>query len=291
MSELLLLLQVSLLGLLFGGVYALAGSGLTIVFGVMRIINIAHASFMILAAYFAFWLFALYRVDPILSIALSMPLFFLLGLAINRLILSKVAEAPVEITVVLTVGLALIVRNLMAFSWTSIPRSATPSYGGSSIQLAGLFIPVTRLMASLISVSVLAGLFVFLWKSKTGRAIRATILDRKAAQLVGVDVKKISAIAFGIGLATAGAAGAAISVIAGFRPSSDLQWIASLLSIVVLGGMQSLKGLVVAALILGVAESIATLVFSAYWSPMVFFVFLVGTLLIRPQGLFGEPLR
>lgn len=291
MAALVLLPQAIILGLLFGGVYALAGSGLTLTFGVMRIINIAHGSFIIIAAYFAYAAFIFYGVDPILSIAIGAPTFFALGLLVYRILFARVSEAPVANTVIITVGLALLIENLLAFGWTSTPKSVTPFYSGSSVVLAGIYISSTKVVASAMSVIALTGLFLFLWRARTGRAIRATIQDRKAAQLVGVNVDRISAIAFATGMATAAAAGAMISVLTAFNPTSDLLWVQKLLSVVVLGGMQSLKGLVVAALILGIAESVATVFVSLSWSPMVFFVFIIGILLIRPQGLFGEKLR
>ena len=283
-------LQVTIFGLMLGGVFALMASGLTLLFGVMRIVNLAHGVFILLGAYFAYFAFDWMGVDPFLSMAAVLPLMFLLGMAIYRLLFARVEGSSRfgEMTVLITFGIALIVEGLLGYFFTGIFRSTSPSYGTSAFILGDIFIPKGQLYASLASFGLLILLWIFLTRTKTGTAIRATMQNRTAAQIVGVNVRWVSTISFGIGVAMAGAAGALMSYLSAFFPARHWQWIALLLSLVVLGGLGSLKGAVIAALALSVLSAFVSDWLGPTWSPMTFYLALFLVLLVRPQGLFGK---
>jgi len=285
--------QVLVLGLLLGGVYSLMASGLTLLFGVMRVVNLAHAAFIIVAAYIAFYLFTLADVDPVLTIVVTMPVMFMLGVVMYLTLFPRLesSERYVEMTVLLTFGLALIVEGLLTFFFTGIFRSTRPEYATQSFFLWDIFIPKGQLVALGISLVLLIGLWAFLMFTKTGTAIRATMQNRTAAQLVGVNVRRISALSFGVGMALAGASGSLLSYLFPFFPSRHWQWVAILLSLIVLGGLGSLKGAVVGAVSLAVAAAFVTDIFGPTWSPVTFFLALFLVLMVRPQGLYGKVVR
>lgn len=285
-----LLIQTIILGVLVGGVYALMSSGLTLIFGVMRVINVAHGAFLILGAYGTYWLFQLAGLDPIVSIVLTAPLLFVIGWLVQRYILSRI-ENPEQASVLITFALAVTMEGLMGTVWKTTLRSVKPEYATEVIKFATYRFPVTRMAGFVTALLVLLLLYLLLQRTNLGRAIRATIQDRNAAQLVGVNVQAVSALTFGIGVATAAAGGSLLSMIYSFNASSQTDWITRVLSIIVLGGMGSLPGALVAALILGVMEQVTAVTITLYWSPMVFYLFLFLTLIVRPQGLMGEKVR
>jgi branched-chain amino acid transport system permease protein len=201
--------QILVLGLLLGGVYAMMASGLTLLFGVMRVVNLAHAAFILLASYLTYALYENLALDPMLSLVVTMPLMFGLGVALYLLLFPRLEDSPryVEMTVLLTFGLALIVEGGLTFVFTGIFRSVRPEYATTSLRFGEIFVPTSQLYASLLSFALLISLWLVLQFTKTGTAIRATMQNRAAAQIVGVNVRRVSALAFGIGMALAGAAG------------------------------------------------------------------------------------
>ncbi len=285
-----LLIQTIILGLLIGGVYALMSSGLTLIFGVMRVINVAHGAFLILGAYLTYWIFQFTGLDPIVSIVLTAPVLFLIGWGVQRYILSRL-ENPERSSVLVTFALAITMEGLMGTFWKTTFRSVKPEYVNEVIKFATYRIPVTRLIGFGSAFLVLLILYIILQRTNLGRAIRATIQDRNAAQLVGVNVQSVSALTFGIGIATAAVGGSLLSMIYPFNASSQTDWITRVLSIIVLGGMGSLPGAFIGALILGVMEQLTAVTVTLYWSPIVFYLFLFLTLIFRPQGLMGETVR
>ena len=286
-------LQILVLGLLLGGVYAMMASGLTLLFGVMRVVNLAHAAFILIASYLTYVLFENLTLDPMISLFVTMPLMFGLGMGLYLLLFPRLEESPryVEMTVLLTFGLALIVEGVLTFTFTGTFRSVRPDYAATSITVGDIFIPTSQLYASLISFALLILLWIVLRFTKTGTAIRATMQNRAAAQIVGVNVRWISALAFGLGMSLAGAAGSLLSFMFPFFPARHWQWIALLLALIVLGGMGSIKGAVIGALLLAVASAIVTDQIGPTWSPITFYLTLFLILMIRPQGLFGAKVR
>ncbi|HLC05868.1 MAG TPA: branched-chain amino acid ABC transporter permease [Anaerolineales bacterium] len=285
-----LFIQTLILGVLVGGVYALMASGLTLIFGVMRVINVAHGAFLILGAYFTYWLFTLTGLDPLLSLVITVPLLFAIGWVVQRYLLTRI-QNPEQASVLVTFAMAITMEGLMGTVWKTTVRTVRPEYASSVIELANYRLPVTRLAGFAAALVVLILLYIMLQRTNLGRAIRATIQDRNAARLVGVNVEMVAAHTFGIGIATAAAGGSLLSMIYSFNASSQTDWISRILSIIVLGGMGSLPGALLAALVLGVMEQLTAIVITLYWSPIVFYIFLFLTLIIRPQGLMGEVVR
>ncbi|MEM7347346.1 MAG: branched-chain amino acid ABC transporter permease [Chloroflexota bacterium] len=286
-------IQVLLLGLALGGVYALMASGLTLIFGVMRIVNLAHPIFIIAAAFISYWAFTNYDIDPLLTIPLNMVVMFFVGIVVYRLFLARDADKPdyPAITVLLTFAIALLFDGILGYFFSNTQRITSPPYATDAIFLGDIFIPKSQLYAALVSVVLITLLWAFLKFSRMGYAIRATTQNRSAAQLLGVNVKQISTFTFGIGIALAGASGALMSFLFSFFPAKHWEWIAILMSLVVLGGMGSMLGAVVGAFMLAVIAAFVSTTFGPTWSPMTFFLALFIILLIRPQGLFGEKLE
>jgi branched-chain amino acid transport system permease protein len=265
-------------------------SGLTLIFGVMRVINVAHGAFLILGAYITYLLFQWFEIDPILSILITVPLFFLFGWVLQRYVFSRI-ENPEQTSVLVTFAIALMLEGALGAIFQTTARSVTPSYSTATIIIATYRLPVTRLAGFAAAVLVILILYYILQRTNLGRAIRATIQDPRAAQLVGVKISVISAFTFALGVSTAAAGGSLLSMIYTFNPASQGDWVAKTLAIIVLGGMGSLPGALVAALILGVMEQLTAIIITLYWSPIVFYIFLFITLIIRPQGLMGEVIR
>ena len=284
------LVQILLLGIALGGVYALMASGLTLIFGVMRIVNISHASFMMVSAYMTYWAFVWYKVDPILSLVFTMPVMFVFGLVIYKLFFSRIAgsEKLGELSVLLTFSLALILEGVLGYLFTNTYRSTSPVYAIKAILLGPFFIPTGQFYATLLSMLLLLSLWIFLRYSRTGNAIRATTQNREGARVVGVNVERISMIVFGLGAALAGASGSLLSFLFSFYPGKHWEWIAILLSLIVLGGMGSMFGALIGAFLLAIASSYVSFYLGPTWSPITFFLALFLILLIRPQGLLGK---
>ena len=285
------LVQALVLGLLIGGVYALMASGLALIFGVMRIVNISQGAFLILVAMFTWWLWRATGIDPILASVVTTPLMFGFGWALYRLVISRIRDQSASMSVLLTFGLALVIEGVLNVVAGNRFRSATPSYFEESFRAGPISLPKTQVYGFLAAVLVLAALYVVLTRTWTGRAIRATSQSPSGAALVGVGAAGTAALAFALGTATTGVGGSILSVLYPFFPASHYDWISRLLGIVVLGGMGSLPGAMVGALILGLAETLTATYGSLRWSTLVFYLVIMVVLLLRPQGLFGTRLR
>ena len=280
--------EALLLGVLSGGLYALMASGLTLIFGVMRVINIAHAAIVILGSYLAWALLIRFGLDPLVAILALAVVFFFGGMALQKGLLSALADRDLSLALLATLGVANVVEGTEGILWTSTFHSVNPSYADTTYHLGALYVPMVRVLTFGVSLLLLLGLYLMLNHTKLGRAIRATTQNRGVSQLVGVNVARVTVIAVGIGIAAAGAAGPLMGMIYPFYPDSHWLWIAKLMAIVILGGLGSFRGTLLAALILGVAEQVTILFLSPNWSAMVFFLFLFGVLIVRPQGFFGR---
>ncbi|MBT5295751.1 MAG: branched-chain amino acid ABC transporter permease [Octadecabacter sp.] len=284
------MLQILILGIALGGVYALMGAGLSLVFGVMRIVNLAHPSLIMMGAYVAYWAFKLYGIDPLVILPVAMIILAVTGVLLYKLVFEREAKSATysEMTVLLTFALAMIFEGGLATAFTNTQRVTSPEYATDAIFLGDIFIPLGQLYAGIVSLILIGGLALFLKYSRFGYAIRATTQNREAAQLLGVNVNLVGLVSFAIGLALAGAAGSLVSFVFSFFPSKHWEWIAVLMSLVVLGGMGSILGTVVAAYLLSIVAAFVGFFFGATWSTLTFFLALFVVLLVRPQGLFGE---
>ncbi|MFC4553637.1 branched-chain amino acid ABC transporter permease [Georgenia faecalis] len=283
-----LLFQSLILGILLGGLYALLAAGLTLYFGIMRVVMLAHSAFIILSAYLA-WRFAtLTGLDPLLSLVVTVPLFFLIGFAIQRWLLSRLRPATMTMmSVLLTIAIALIIEGLLGMAFTGTQRRINLPYGSSSVNLFGAAIPVVQIVSFALAALSLAALYLLLKKTRFGRALRATIQHKEAAQLVGIDTAKVSGYGFGLGLATAAVGGAALSLQATIYPSLHWHWIGPLMAIIVVGGLGSIPGAALAALLLGIMRVMLEIPMGPTWAQTIFYLALFLTLMVRPQGFFG----
>ena len=283
--------QTIVLGLLIGGTYALLASGLTLIFGVMRVINIAHGAFLILAAFITYSIWRATGLDPLVSVVFTTPLMFAFGWLLYTTAVRRVRGAHVSSSVLLTFALALVVEGLMGVIWGNTSHSVRPPYVNESFTIGEIFLPKAQVYGCALAVVVLGALYLILTRTWLGRAIRASAVNPSGAALVGVNVSAVAALAFAVGVAAAGAGGSIVSVLYPFLPGSHYQWIARLLGIIVLGGMGSLPGAVLGALLLGVAETATVTYISPAWATAVPYVVIFVVLLVRPQGLMGARLR
>jgi branched-chain amino acid transport system permease protein len=285
------LLQALILGLLVGGVYALLASGLTLIFGVMNVVNTAHGAFLILAAFVTWSLWSATGLDPLVAIVITTPLMFGFGWLLYVGAVRRIRLAPSSASVLLTFALALVLEGVMGFVWGNTSHSVRPAYFDSSYDIGAIFIPKSQLYGCAVAIAVLLGLYAFLNRTWTGRAIRASAVNPQGAELVGVNVGAVAALTFAVGVAVTGAGGSIVSVLYPFLPGSHYVWISRLLGIIVLGGMGSLPGAVVGALLIGVGETLTTTYIGPEWATSVSYVVIFVVLLVRPQGLLGARLR
>ena len=281
-------LQSVLSGILVGGIYALVGIGLTIIFGVMRVINFAHGELLMLGMYLSWIVFNALGIDPFVSIVLVAPALFLFGALVQKVVINRVLDALPQNQILLTIGMGLVLSNTVMLVYTSDYRILTTRYSSSSYDLGGISVSQPLLFAFLITAAITTALYFFLLKTDTGQAIRATAQDRDAAQLMGINVGRMSVLAFGIGAALAGTAGALVSPTYYIFPQVGGAFTLKAFVIVVLGGMGSVVGATLGGIVIGVTESLAAVYVAGGLKELVVFVLFLALLLFKPSGLLGK---
>ncbi len=284
----ILFLQSVLSGVLVGGVYALIGIGLTLIFGVMRVINFAHGELVMLGMYATWILFTRLGWDPYLSIVVVAPLLFLWGAALQTAVINRMLGTLPQNQILLTIGLGLVMSNGVMLAFTSDYRILTTAYSSASFSLLGLSVSEPLLISFVITVAITAALVLFLLKTDTGQAIRATAQDREAAQLMGINVQRMSVLTFGLGAALAGTAGALVSPTYYIFPQVGSAFTLKAFVIVVLGGMGSVAGATLGGILIGVVESLAAVYVASGLKELVVFVLFLVLLLVKPSGLLGK---
>jgi len=281
-------LQSAASGILIGGVYALVGIGLTIIYGVMRVINFAHGELLMVGMYLTWIIFTWLGVDPFVSVALVIPLTFLFGAFLQKSLINRVLNALPQNQILLTIGLGLIISNVVMLIFTSDYKIITTSYSSSTLNFAGLRLSTPLAISLAITSAITTILYLFLLKTDTGQAIRATAQDRDAAQLMGINVKRMSVLAFGIGTALAGTAGALVSPTYYIFPQVGGAFTLKAFVIVVLGGMGSVVGATLGGIVIGVTESLAAVYISSGMKEVFVYVLFLLVLLFKPSGLLGR---
>jgi branched-chain amino acid transport system permease protein len=280
--------QAIVSGLLIGGVFALIALGLTLIFGVMKIINFAHGDFLMLGMYFAFLLSVLAGVDPYVAAILCLPLFFALGWGVQSWLVRPVLKAPENIQILVTVGISLVLQNTALFLFSPDFQSLKVPYGASTFAIAGVSISYVRLIACAVSLSAAAGVWLFLTRSDVGKALRACAEEQTGATAVGIDVDRMYRIAFGLGTACVALAGTLMTPFFYIAPQVGLPFTLIAFVTVVLGGLGSVPGALVGGLIVGLVESLGEILLpSPSMKQMATFSVFLLILLVRPQGLLG----
>lgn len=284
----MLVVQVLINSLLLGCLYACIAIGFSLVWGVLNVINLIHGSFIVLGAYLAWGLYQWAAISPWYVVPLVIPLFFALGYVLQRLLLNRVITAPVLVTLTLTFGLDLILNNAMIYYFKADFRKLVLSPPLGSISIFDVVVPVDRLVATASALALTGLLYLLLRRSKVGRAIVAVRLDRDASVLMGVNVKSIYAIAFGLGAALAGSAGVLMAMIFPISPLTSTAYLGKAFVVCVLGGLGSVSGALAGGLLLALVEGFGSLLIGPAHATTLSFVLLIVFLIVRPQGLLGR---
>lgn len=280
-------LQSIVNGLLMGGVYALVGLGMTLIRGVMKITNFAQGEFLMLGMYATFWLFSLGQLDPYLAAPLAAAALLLLGMLIQRYLIGPVLNAEGMNQIMLTMGISTFLYSAAQVLWRADNRSVAVPYAAISWTVGPVVLNLPRTAAFAVSMLLALGLFLFLKYSRVGQAMRAASQNRSAALLMGINVRQIYVLAFGIGAALAGIAGALITPFLYVNPLVGQQFALTTFVVVVLGTMGHFVGALVSGLIVGVAEALGGLVFGPQMKQLVFLLIFILVLMFKPTGLFG----
>ena len=275
-------------GLLLGGVYAAVGIGFALVFGIMNVINLAHGALIMLGAYVTFWLWKLVGLDPFLSIPISMACIFVLGWLIQRYLINYVIRAPMLVTFLMTFGLELLIVDLALNFFSADNRSVSTPLEGSPIQFANITIPLVHFITLGIALLLTGLLALYLGRTRTGNAIRATSMDLDAARLVGINIGRIYALTYALGGAAAGAAGSLIILNYSMSPGGGEFYTLIGFVICVLGGLGSISGALAGGLVFGVVQSLSQAFIGPAFQNAIAFGLLVLILLIRPSGILGK---
>jgi branched-chain amino acid transport system permease protein len=272
-------------GILLGLIYAIAGVGLSLVLGVMGIVNVAHSAFIMLGSFFAFELFRRLGIDPIISFFLAFPVFFLAGMVVYRLLITRVEQAAQTQGLVAMFGLMVLLENVGTIVWTTDTRVITVGYTNTATMIGPVVLANVRMIAGALALLLIAGFWAFLRFTLTGRAIRAMGQNPTAAMSVGVNVRRLSAVMFGLGIACAGSAGVALAMIFPFSPNTQILWLAWAFLVVILGGLGSVANTLVAGLVVGLIQTASTWLMPFDYVYLVLYLLLAIILVLRREGL------
>ncbi len=274
--------------ILLGGLYALIAVGLTLIFGVMRVVNFAHGEFLMFAMYAAFWAFTLLRMDPYLTLFVSLPLFFAVGWVSYRVVMKPVIHASHNAQVFTTVGLSILLQNLALVLFTADAQFLRTDYYSKVLRLGGAVFNLAQTVAFVIAVLATAALFAFLRWSYTGKIMRATAQDAQVASLMGIDTGRIYALTWAVGIVCVGAAGVLLAPIYPVYPTAGLQFVLIAYIAVVLGGLGNMAGALIAAVVIAAIEVVASYTIGTAWKEVLYLVLFILVLIVRPAGLFGQ---
>ncbi len=284
------LLQSVVDGVLTGSVYALMAAGLTLIFGVMNIINVAQGILVILGSYLSYELSAHYGIDPFLGLLITIPTLFVVGVVIERAFIGRLkGPEKTAMSILVTYAVALVIEGILNEVVSTNVVEIRTSYVDSSFKVLSTYVPDVTLYGFFLAAGLLGLIYLMLYRTRFGASVRASVADPTSASLVGIDVRRVSTICFGLGVAVTAAGGMIYGATNAFNASSSYDLISRLLIIIVLGGMGSLGGALVAGIAMVTIEDVVSAVWSPVWSTTSFFIVLVVVLSFRPQGLFGRP--
>ena len=283
-----LVIQGIVLGVLTGGIYALMASGLTLIFGVLEIINVAQGILVVLGAYLSFVLERFLHIDLFLGLLVTLPLMFGLGVLLEWAFIRRLTWERITLSILVTYAIALVIEGILGFFFTTNYQELRSWYIDATVNFGGFYISYVYIFSFFLSIVLLAAVFWLVYRTSFGRKLRASMQNRTAASLIGINVSHIQSITYGIGTALAAAGGMAFGATNAFNPASSYDLISRLLVIIVLGGLGSLSGALIGLIVMVVIGDVVALLWSPVWSSTVFFVLLAVLLVFRPQGLFGR---
>jgi branched-chain amino acid transport system permease protein len=279
-------------GILVGGVYALMAVGLTLIFGVLDIINIAQGVLVVLGAYLSYLLSVRLHLDLFLGLLLTVPAMFVLGVAVQWAFIRRLrGRERTSMTLLVTYAVALIIEGILYEVAGPDQKQLSASYVNSSVHVLGFYLPYIYLYGFALAVAVVAGIYWLLYRTRFGRSVRATMQDQTAARLIGIDTSRVAAITFGVGVGVTAIGGMVFGATNSFNPNSGYDLISRLLAIIILGGLGSIGGALAASVFMLTVESLVD-IWSPEWAIVVFYAALVVVLVVRPAGFFGrQPVR
>ena len=280
--------QLLISTVMLGGIYALIAVGLTLIFGIMRVVNFAHGEFLMLGMYLAYWSFTLWGLDPYFVLLVAVPLFFAIGLGVYALVMRGVIHASHNVQIFTTVGLSTALQNVALVFWTGDFRFVRPWESSIVIRIFGAAFNLSQVIAFAVALLFTLALFAFMKWTHTGRVMRATAQDGEAATLMGINTDRVYRLAFAIGIACVGVAGVLMSPLYSVYPTAGLQFVLLAYVVVVLGGLGDMVGALLGALIVAGVEVIGSYVFGSAWKEVIYFVLFIAVLVFRPAGLFGQ---
>jgi len=283
-----LTLQLLINGILLGGLYGIMALGMSLIWGVMNIVNIAHGALIMLGAYLTFWTFTLWGWDPFAALPLTILILFVYGYLLQRLVLNLVVRAQLFLTLLITFGVEVVMVNLARMFWSADLRQVTPAYAGANFSVGGLTIPYVRLWVFVTTVILSVSFLLLLERTRLGRAIRATSEELRAARLTGIPVTHIYAVTFGLGAALAGAAGGLWGMLFPITPIMGGALTLKSFVVAVLGGLGTMMGAIVGGLVLGLAESFSATYLGPTYPNAISFGLVVLILILRPAGILGR---
>nr|WP_217344006.1 branched-chain amino acid ABC transporter permease [Noviherbaspirillum sp. L7-7A]MBV0878105.1 branched-chain amino acid ABC transporter permease [Noviherbaspirillum sp. L7-7A] len=283
-----IIIQTLASGLLIGLIYALIAIGLTLIFGVMDIVNFSHGEFLMLGMYCSFWLYAIYHLDPLYTLPLTAILLFGVGAIVYRVVIKKIIDAPMLSQIFTTFGLMILFRGLAQFLWKPDFRTVGNSVVSGTVSLSGIQIGLPQLTAGVGAILVTLGIYLFLTKTRTGAALEATAADKEAARLMGIDSQRMFTLAWGVGAACAGVAGGLLSTFFPIFPEIGANFILTAFVVVNLGGFGSVVGALIAGILVGVIEVMGGFFLGPQYKMGIVLCLFLAVLMFRPQGLMGK---
>jgi len=276
------------MGIMLGGLYALVALGLSIVFGVMRLINVAHGDLLLLASYLALTLMTYLGLDPIIGLVIVIPALFFIGFVVQKYLLNRAFTISMEAPLIIAFGISIVLQNVFQILWSPLSRGLTTSYTLKSFSIGALNLPLVYLLDFFVGVIVMIFLHQFLHRTYLGKAINAASQDRRAAHLMGINTKQVYAFAFAIAMAIAAIAGVFVGLTFPFTPQSGVSFLIIAFGVVVLGGLGSIAGTFVGGLVMGLAQTLGGYFLGTNAQMLIAYLIVIVLLATRPQGLFGR---
>jgi branched-chain amino acid transport system permease protein len=289
MSELFIdLAPAIIMGILLGGLYSMIALGLSMVFGVMRLLNVAHGDLVIFGSYFAFAIMTYVGMDPILSLVVGIPLLFVVGFLIQKFLMARAFRLSMDAPLIIAIGISLVLENTYQIVFSPMSRGLSTSYSMESLTMGEIYIPIVYLLSFFVAIVVMFALGAFLKRTYLGQAIIAASQDAGSAQMMGINTVRIFAFTFGIATAIAAVAGVFLGLTFPFTPVSGIQFLIIAFGVVILGGLGSIIGTFVGGIILGLVQTLAAQYISASMQMLFVYVIVLVLLAVRPRGLFGR---